>query len=100
MSEPEGNLILQYNELLKTENFTLEFTDDAVREIAALAAEINENVENIGARRLHTILEKLLEDVSFTASDRSGQTETITKEIVREKVGTLAKSSDLSKFIL
>ena len=78
----------------------MEFTDDAVREIAALAAEVNENVENIGARRLHTILEKLLEDVSFTASDRSGQTETITKEIVREKVGNLAKSSDLSKFIL
>lgn len=100
LTEPEGNLILQYKELLKTENFTLEFTDDAVREIAALAAEINENVENIGARRLHTILEKLLEDVSFTASDRSGQTETITKEIVREKVGSLAKSSDLSKFIL
>ena len=99
LTEPEGNLILQYKELLKTENFTLEFTDDAVREIAALAAEINENVENIGARRLHTILEKLLEDVSFTASDRSGQTETITKEIVREKVGSLAKSSDLSKFI-
>lgn len=100
LTEPEGNLILQYKELLKTENFTLEFTDDAVREIAALAAEVNENVENIGARRLHTILEKLLEDVSFTASDRSGQTETITKEIVREKVGSLAKSSDLSKFIL
>ena len=100
LTEPEGNLILQYKELLKTENFTLEFTDEAVREIAALAAEVNENVENIGARRLHTILEKLLEEVSFTASDRSGQTETITKETVREKVGDLAKSSDLSKFIL
>ena len=86
--------------MLKTENFTLEFTPDAIEEIAVLAEQINENVEDIGARRLHTILEKLLEDISFTASDRSGQVETITKETVREKVGSLAQSSDLSKFIL
>lgn len=100
LTEPEGNLILQYKELMKTENFTLDFSEDGIREIAALAAEINENVENIGARRLHTILEKLLEDVSFSASDRSGQSETVTGETVREKVGELAKSTDLSKFIL
>ncbi len=100
LCEPEANLILQYKELLKTENFTLEFDDDAIREIAALAAEVNENVENIGARRLHTILEKLLEDISFFAAERQGETEIITKEKVLEKVGTLAKTSDLSKFIL
>lgn len=100
LCEPEANLILQYKELLKTENFTLEFDDDAIREIAALAAEVNENVENIGARRLHTILEKLLEDISFSAAERQGETEVITKEKVLEKVGTLAKTSDLSKFIL
>lgn len=100
LCEPEANLILQYKELLKTENFTLEFEDEAIQEIAALAAEVNENVENIGARRLHTILEKLLEDISFTAAERQGETEIITKEKVLEKVGTLAKTSDLSKFIL
>lgn len=100
LCEPEANLILQYKELLKTENFTLEFEDEAIREIAALAAEVNENVENIGARRLHTILEKLLEDISFTAAERQGETEIITKEKVIEKVGSLTKTSDLSKFIL
>ena len=100
LCEPEANLILQYKELLKTENFTLELEDEAIREIAALAAEVNENVENIGARRLHTILEKLLEDISFSAAERQGETEIITKEKVLEKVGTLAKTSDLSKFIL
>lgn len=100
LCEPEANLILQYKELLKTENFTLEFENEAIQEIAALAAEVNESVENIGARRLHTILEKLLEDISFTAAERQGETEIITKEKVIEKVGTLAKASDLSKFIL
>lgn len=100
LTEPEANLILQYKELLKTENFTLEFSEDGIREIASLAAEINESVENIGARRLHTILEKLLEDISFTATDRSGETVRVTKEMVRDKVGSLAESSDLSKFIL
>ena len=100
LTEPEANLILQYKELMKTENFTLEFEDDAIREIAALAAEVNESVENIGARRLHTILEKLLEDVSFTAAERQGESETITVQTVHEKVGVLAEKSDLSKFIL
>ncbi len=100
LTEPEANLILQYRELMKTENFTLEFDDGAIREIAALAAEVNENVENIGARRLHTIMEKLLEDISFTAAERQGEKAIITKELVAEKVGALAKTSDLSKFIL
>ena len=100
LCEPEANLILQYKELLKTENFTLEFEDEAIKEIATLAAAVNENVENIGARRLHTILEKLLEDISFTAAERQGETEVITREKVLEKVGSLTKTSDLSKFIL
>lgn len=98
--EPEANLVMQYKELLKTENVTLEFDDDALREIAVLCAEVNESVENIGARRLHTILEKLLEDISFDASERNGEIITITKQTVRDKVGELAQTSDLSKFIL
>lgn len=100
LTEPEANLVMQYKELLKTENVTLEFEDDALREIAALCAEVNESVENIGARRLHTIMEKLLEDISFDASERSGEIITITKQTVRDKVGGLAQTSDLSKFIL
>lgn len=100
LTEPEANLIMQYKELMKTENVTLDFEDDALREIAALCAEVNENVENIGARRLHTILEKLLEDISFDASERSGEIITITKQTVRDKVGGLVQTSDLSKFIL
>lgn len=100
LTEPEANLVMQYKELLKTENVTLEFDDDALREIAALCAEVNESVENIGARRLHTILEKLLEDISFDASERNGEIITITKQTVRDKVEELAQTSDLSKFIL
>ena len=100
LTEPEANLVMQYKELLKTENVTLEFDDDALREIAALCAEVNESVENIGARRLHTILEKLLEDISFDASERNGEIITITKQTVRDKVGELVQTSDLSKFIL
>ena len=100
LTEPEANLVMQYKGLLKTENVTLEFDDDALREIAALCAEVNESVENIGARRLHTILEKLLEDISFDASERNGEIITITKQTVRDKVGELAQTSDLSKFIL
>ncbi len=100
LTEPEANLVMQYKELLKTENVTLEFDDDALREIAALCAEVNESVENIGARRLHTILEKLLEDISFDALERNGEIITITKQTVRDKVGELAQTSDLSKFIL
>ncbi len=100
LTEPENSLILQYRALIGTENVTLEFTDEAVDALADLAAEINASVENIGARRLHTVLEKLLEDISFTATDRSGETVTIDADMVRERVGALAKDSDLSKFIL
>ncbi len=100
LREPENSLIKQYVALLGTEKVTLHFTEEAIDELAALAAEINENVENIGARRLHTVIEKLLEEISFTATDRSGETVTIDADFVRRTVSVLAKDSDLSKFIL
>lgn len=100
LTEPEANLVLQYKELLKTENFHLDFEDDAIHEIASLSADINRDVENIGARRLQTVMEKLLEDISFSASDHSGDSATISAKDVQEKVGSLTKSADLSKFIL
>ncbi|WP_029010865.1 ATP-dependent protease ATPase subunit HslU [Azospirillum halopraeferens] len=100
LTEPEASLIKQYKALMATEGLTLDFTDDAIDELARLAAEINTSVENIGARRLHTVMERLLEEISFTASDRSGQTVTIDAASVTERVGSLAKNADLSKFIL
>jgi ATP-dependent HslUV protease ATP-binding subunit HslU len=98
--EPENSLIKQYVALMGAEDVTLVFTDDAIDEIAFLSAEINSRVENIGARRLHTVLERLLEEISFTATDRGGETITIDAAYVREQVEDLAKESDLSKFIL
>ena len=100
LTEPEASLIKQYIALMAVEDVTLEITDDAVAEIADLAAEINHGVENIGARRLQTVMEKLMEDISFTASERNGESITIDAEQVREKVGELAKDVDLRKFIL
>ena len=100
LTEPEANLIEQYIALLGTENFTLKFEPEAIDKIADIAVAINENVENIGARRLHTVLEILLEDISFNASDRGGQTETITPQMVEEKLRKYTEASDLSKFIL
>lgn len=100
LTETEASLIVQYKALLGTEEVTLEFADDAIDAIAELAAEINQNVENIGARRLHTVMEKLLEEISFTATDRGGETVTISAEMVQTQVGDLAKKGDLSKFIL
>jgi ATP-dependent HslUV protease ATP-binding subunit HslU len=100
LTEPEANLIVQYKALMKTEELTLDFADEAIDELARLAAEINASVENIGARRLHTVMERLLEEISFSASDRSGQAVTVDGAMVRERVGDLAKNADLSKFIL
>lgn len=100
LTEPEANLIDQYKALLKTENFELEFLPEAIDRIADVAVQINENVENIGARRLHTVLEILLEDISFTASDRSGDKVLITPQMVDERLGKYTAVSDLSKFIL
>ena len=100
LTEPQANLIEQYTALLGTENFHLSFENEAIEKIADIAVAINENVENIGARRLHTVLEILLEDVSFTATDKSGESLTVTADMVEEKLNKYTKSSDLSKFIL
>ena len=100
LTETEASLIRQYTALMGVEDVTLEFSDDAIGAIADLAAEINSGVENIGARRLHTVMEKLLEDISFDASERSGDSITLTAEDVHTKVGELAKDADLRKFIL
>ncbi len=100
LTEPENSLIRQYVALLSTENVTLEFSDDAINTISDLAAEVNRAVENIGARRLHTVMEKLLEEISFEATDRGGDTISIDKKYVESRVADLAKDTDLSKFIL
>jgi ATP-dependent HslUV protease ATP-binding subunit HslU len=100
LTEPEASLIKQYVALLATENVTLNFSDDAITEIARIAAEVNGTVENIGARRLHTVMERLLEEISFTATDRAGETIEIDAAYVRRTVAGLAKNADLSKFIL
>jgi ATP-dependent HslUV protease ATP-binding subunit HslU len=100
LREPENSLIIQYRALLATENVTLDFAEEAIDALADLAAEINSSVENIGARRLHTVMEKLLEEISFTATDRGGETIPIDSQMVDERVGELAKNADLSKFIL
>jgi len=99
--EPEASLVKQYKALIETEGVKLIFTEDAVDEIATLAEEINGSVENIGARRLHTVMEKLLEEVSFTASDQPPDTTvTVDRAYVHERVAPLARNADLSKFIL
>ena len=100
LTEPENSLIRQYRALMETERVTLRFNDDAIDAISDLAAEVNRAVENIGARRLHTVMEKLLEDISFEAADRSGETVVIDERYVDAHVGDLAKDADLSKFIL
>ena len=100
LTEPEASLIKQYIALMATEDFTLDFTEEAINQLAKLAAEINGTVENIGARRLHTVLEKLLEEISFSAADRSGETVTIDVDMVNNRVGDLLKAGDLTKFIL
>jgi ATP-dependent HslUV protease ATP-binding subunit HslU len=100
LTEPEASLIKQYTALMGVEDVILEFTEDAIGAVADLSAEINAGIENIGARRLHTVLEKLLEDISFDASEKGGEALTIDAEMVHRQVGVLAKDSDLSKFIL
>jgi ATP-dependent HslUV protease ATP-binding subunit HslU len=100
LTEPETSLIKQYKALLETENVNLNFTDDGVIAIARIAAEINGSIENIGARRLQTVMERILDDVSFTATDRAGESVEIDEAYVVEHVGALAKNVDLSKFIL
>ena len=100
LTEPEASLIKQYKALLATEQVTLDFTEDAIDALASLAYEINGSVENIGARRLHTVMERLLEEISFTAPDKAGSQVTIDDAYVQSQVAALAKNTDLSKFIL
>jgi len=100
LREPRNALIMQYEALIKTEGVTLRFTDAAIEEIAAIATEVNQRDENIGARRLHTILEKILEEVSFEAADLSGQEIEITPDYIRERLGEILKNRDLTRYIL
>lgn len=100
LTEPEASLIKQYKALMGTEGVVIEVSDDGVAEIAKVAADINASVENIGARRLQTVMERVLDEVSFTATDRSGETIVVDAAFVQKHVGDLAKNADLSKFIL
>ncbi|MHA1525229.1 MAG: ATP-dependent protease ATPase subunit HslU [Alphaproteobacteria bacterium] len=100
LTDTEASLIKQYVALMDTEGLTLGFTDDALDAIAAIAAQVNASVENIGARRLQTVMERVLDEVSFTATDREGETLTIDAAYVEENLGDLARDTDLSKFIL
>ena len=100
LTEPENSLVRQYTELLRTEDVTLRFTDEAVATIATMAAEINSTAENIGARRLHTVLERLLEELSFDAPEKAGETIDVTPEMVQERLGELLGNQDLARYIL
>ena len=100
LEEPDNSLIKQYKALLETEKVALEFTKDGIETIAKLATEINSSIENIGARRLHTIIEKVLDEISFTATDRGGEKIIIDENYVTKNLGELVKDTDLSKFIL
>ena len=100
LKEPDNSLIKQYKALLKTENVELEFSEDGIETIANLANDVNSSVENIGARRLHTIIERVLDEISFTATDRSGEKIVVDSDYVKENLGQLVKDNDLSKFIL
>jgi ATP-dependent HslUV protease ATP-binding subunit HslU len=100
LKEPENSLTRQYTALLETESVTLDFTDDGLDELARVAAEANRIQENIGARRLYTVMEKLLEEISFSAPDQKGVTVVVNKDLVQERLGPVLESEDLSKFIL
>ncbi len=100
LKEPDNSLIKQYKALLKTENVELDFTEDGIDTIASIANEVNSTVENIGARRLHTIIERVLDEISFTATDRSGETIIVDSKYIQKNIGELVKDTDLSKFIL
>ena len=100
LKEPDNSLIKQYKALLKTEDVELEFTDEGIDMLAKISAEVNSSIENIGARRLHTIIEKVLDEVSFNASDKPGETIIVDEKFVQKNLGNLVKDTDLSKFIL
>ncbi|RMF10798.1 MAG: ATP-dependent protease ATPase subunit HslU [Alphaproteobacteria bacterium] len=100
LTEPDNSLIRQYKALLATEDVTLTFTEDGIAALARISAEVNNTVENIGARRLHTVMERVLDDISFTATDKAGAEVVIDAAYVEKNIGDLAKNADLSKFIL
>jgi ATP-dependent HslUV protease ATP-binding subunit HslU len=100
LTEPEASLIKQYVALMQTEGLTLDITDSAIDALADVAVAVNSTVENIGARRLQTVMERVLDDISFTAPDRSGETVRVDADFVQKHVGDLAKNADLSRFIL
>ncbi len=100
LTEPEASLVKQYLALMETEGVKLEFTEDGIEAIARIAAEINERVENIGARRLHTVMERVLEEISFEAPDAVGATITVNAQYVEERIGDMARDADLSRYIL
>ncbi len=100
LKEPDNSLIKQYKALLKTENVELEFTEDGINTIADIAMEVNSTVENIGARRLHTIIERVLDEISFTATDKAGEKIVVDSNYINKNLGELTKDTDLSKFIL
>ena len=100
LKEPENNLIKQYIELIATEGVKLDFSEEAISEIASIATKVNEEIENIGARRLHTILERVLEEISFSASDKKIQEITIDAKYVKKQLDDVYKETDISKFIL
>ncbi|MDZ4802956.1 MAG: HslU--HslV peptidase ATPase subunit, partial [Bryobacteraceae bacterium] len=100
LREPKNALIRQYVALLETEGFKLNFTDDSIEEIARLAAQVNESNENIGARRLHTIMEKLLEEISFSAPDMKKKSFKVDAAYVRSQLADIVKDQDLSRYIL
>ena len=100
LTEPEASLIKQYIALMKTEGVTLEFSEDAIDAIADVAVAVNGSIENIGARRLQTVMERVLDEISFSATDRSGDAIKIDADYVKQHIGDLAKNTDLSRFIL
>jgi ATP-dependent HslUV protease ATP-binding subunit HslU len=100
LTETEASLIKQYVALMRTEGVEIAFTDNSIAAIARIAAQVNSSVENIGARRLQTVMERVLDEVSFTAPDRSGEAISIDAEFVERNVGDLARNTDLSRFIL
>jgi ATP-dependent HslUV protease ATP-binding subunit HslU len=100
LTEPEASLIKQYVALMKTEGVTLDITDSAIDALADIAVSVNSTVENIGARRLQTVMERVLDEISFAAPDRHGETIMVDAEYVQKHVGDLAKNADLSRFIL
>ena len=100
LTETDNALTLQYAALMGTEDVTVNFSEDGIAALAHIAAEVNESVENIGARRLYTVLERVFEDISFTAPDRAGDTVTVDAEFVEKHLGELSKSADLSRYVL